>query len=89
MLAALLLVLGCLALPLTASALDGSDTGENLIIPVQVTVTVLIGAALGAAMLPAGHPTARRALTGAALGLLGAAAGLVVFFLLLGGLDGA
>lgn len=84
-----LAVVGCLALPLSAFVLDGSDTGENLIVPVQVLVTAAVGALLGGVLLDRSHAPRRRALTGAAIGILGALAGVVVFFLLLNGLDGA
>ena len=87
-----LIVVGCLALPLTAAVLDGTATGEDLILPVYVAATVLVGAGLGVVVLPGGPvraTTSRRALTGAGLGLLGAAVAFVVFFLLISGFDGA
>lgn len=87
-----LVLVGCLALPLTAAVLDGSATGEDLVLPVYVAATVAVGAGLGVVVLPGGPgrpSTSRRALTGAGLGLLGAAVGLALFFLLLNGFEGA
>ena len=91
LLVVVLAVVGCVALPLGALVLDGTGTGtgENLIVPVQVLVTAAVGAALGSLVLDRSHAPRRRALTGAGLGVLGALAGLLVFFLLLDGLDGA
>ncbi|MBM7516908.1 hypothetical protein [Nocardioides nitrophenolicus] len=82
-----LVVVGCVALPVSAFLLDGTDTGENLIVPVQVLVTAAVGAVLGSRLLASS--SRRRALTGAGLGVLGAAVGVGVFFLLLNGVDGA
>ncbi|MCX6399141.1 MAG: hypothetical protein NTX33_04315 [Propionibacteriales bacterium] len=89
LLAVALAVVGCVALPASAYFLDGTDTGENLILPVHAAVTALVGAGLGTAVLSRDHSGGRRALTGAGLGLLGALAGIVLFFLLLNGFDGA
>lgn len=82
-----LVVVGCVALPLSALVLDGTDTGENLIVPTQVLVTAAVGAAIGRLLL--GPSAQRPALTGAGLGILGALVGVAVFFLLLNGFDGA
>ncbi|GAA4086839.1 hypothetical protein ACFFOS_23125 [Nocardioides kongjuensis] len=84
-----LAVVGCVALPLSALVLDGTDTGEDLVAPVQVLVTAAVGAALGHLVLDRSRPGRRRALVGAGVGVLGAAVALVVFFLLLNGLHGA
>jgi peptidoglycan/LPS O-acetylase OafA/YrhL len=89
LLALVLAVVGCVALPLSALVLDGTDTGEDLIVPVQVLLTAALGAALGSVVLDRSRPPRRRALSGAGIGVLGALAGVVVFFLLLNGLDGA
>ena len=89
LLVVVLAVVGCVALPLTAFVLDGTDTGESLIVPVQVLVTAALGAVLGGLVLDRSHTPRRRALTGAGIGVLGALVGVVVFFLLLSGLDGA
>ncbi|KRA38782.1 MULTISPECIES: hypothetical protein [unclassified Nocardioides] len=84
-----LVVVGCIALPVSAYFLDTTEIGENLILPVDAAFTALAGAVLGAAVLPREHSPRRRALVGAGLGLLGAVVGLVAFFLLLNGFDGA
>ena len=86
-----LLVLGVLSLPAVASVLDGQGT-ENWIVPVQLVAMAAIGAAVTIA-LPGlareGATTGRRAMTGAWWGLLAAAVGVVVFWLLLSGFGGA
>jgi hypothetical protein len=86
-----LLVLGILSLPAVASVLDGQGT-ENWIVPVQLVAMAAIGAAVTIA-LPGlareGATTERRAMTGAWWGLLAAAVGVVVFWLLLSGFGGA
>jgi hypothetical protein len=86
-----LLVLGMLSLPGAAYALDSPGT-ENWIIPVQLVAMALVGAAITVA-LPAlareGAETGRRAMTGAWWGLLAAFVGVVVFWLLLNGVNGA
>lgn len=86
-----LLVLGMLSLPVAASVLDGPGT-ENWIVPVQLVAMAAIGAGVTIA-LPGlareGATTGRRAMTGAWWGLLAAAVGVVVFWLLLSGFSGA
>ena len=86
-----LLVLGVLSLPATAFVLDGQGT-ENWIVPVQVVGMAAVGTAIAVA-LPGlareGASTGRRAMTGAWWGLLAAFVGVVVFWLLLNGVDGA
>ena len=86
-----LLVLGMLSLPAAASVLDGQGT-ENWIVPVQLVAMAAIGAGVTIA-LPGlareGATTGRRAMTGAWWGLLAAAVGVVVFWLLLSGFGGA
>jgi hypothetical protein len=83
-----------LMLPIVAAFTDTGDGGnaENWIIPVAVVAMAVIGAALGVA-LPGlareGASTGRRAVTGACWGLLGLVVGLIVFWFLLNGLDGA
>ncbi|MDQ6523024.1 hypothetical protein RB608_05405 [Nocardioides sp. LHD-245] len=86
---AALVVVGCVALPLGALVLDGSDSGENLVVPVQVLLTTAAGALLGRALLDRERPTRQRLLLGAGLGVVGALVGIVGFFLLLNGIDGA
>lgn len=86
-----LLVLGVLSLPAAAYVLDEQGT-ENWIVPVQLVVMAAVGAAVTVA-LPGlareGATTGRRALTGAWWGLLAAAVGVVVFWLLISGIGGA
>jgi uncharacterized membrane-anchored protein len=86
-----LLVLGVLSLPATAFVLDDQGT-ENWIVPVQLVVMAAVGAAVTVA-LPGlareGATTGRRAMTGAWWGLLAAAVGVVVFWLLISGIGGA
>ena len=86
-----LLVLGVLSLPAAAYVLDDQGT-ENWIVPVQLVVMAAVGAAVTVA-LPGlareGATTGRRAMTGAWWGLLAAAVGVVVFWLLISGIGGA
>jgi hypothetical protein len=86
-----LLVLGVLSLPATAFVLDDQGA-ENWIVPVQLVVMAAVGAAVTVA-LPGlareGATTGRRAMTGAWWGLLAAAVGVVVFWLLISGIGGA
>ena len=89
-----LLVLGMLTLPAVAFFADTGDGGgaENWIIPVALLAMAVIGAALAVALpglARAGASTGRRALTGMWWGLLGLFVGLVVFWFLLNGLNGA
>ncbi len=84
-----LVIVGCIALPVSAYFLDETEAGENLILPVHAAFTALVGAGLGIVVLPRDRSTRLRALTGAGLGLVGALVGLVLFFVLLNGFDGA
>jgi hypothetical protein len=87
----LLLVAGMLSLPLAASLLDEQGT-ENWILPAQLLFMTGVGAGVTVA-LPAlargGDPAGRRALVGAGSGLLAAVVGVLVFWLLLNGFNGA
>jgi hypothetical protein len=86
-----LLVLGMLSLPVSAFFLDDQGT-ENWIVPAQLLVMAILGAAATVA-LPGlareGAGTGRRALTGVWWGLLAAFVGVVVFWFLLNGFEGA
>ena len=86
-----LLVLGMLSLPVTAYVLDDPGT-ESWIVPVQLLAMAAVGAAVTVA-LPGlareGATTGRRAMTGAWWGLLAAAVGVVVSWLLISGIGGA
>ena len=86
-----LLVLGVLSLPAAAYVLDEQGT-ENWIVPAQLVAMAAVGAAVTVA-LPGlareGATTGRRAMTGAWWGLLAAAVGVVVFWLLISGIGGA
>ena len=86
-----LLVLGVLALPLLAWVLDGQGT-ENLILPLDLLVMAVVGALVWRALPSSGStpPSARRtAVVGAGVGVLAALVGLLAFFLLLSGFEGA
>jgi uncharacterized membrane protein len=86
-----LLVAGMLSLPLAALLLDGQGT-ENWILPAQLLVMAGVGVGV-TSLLPAlarsGASTRRRAVTGAAWGLLAAVVGVLVFWLLISGFNGA
>jgi hypothetical protein len=86
----LLLGLGLLSLPLVAIFFDGEGQ-ENWIIPVQVVVMALIGAGVGL-LVPslggAGASKVKSAVVGALIALAGVVLSLVLFFLLLSGLEG-
>ena len=86
-----LVVLGVLSLPVVAAVLDGEGT-ENWIIPVQLLLMAAVGALVGRLVPALAGPDATRGravLVGVVVGLAAAALGLVIFFLLLSGLDGA
>lgn len=88
-----LLVLGVVLLPLLASVLDGEGT-ENVILPLHVVVVAAVGAFVWRALpgpesAGATASTGRRMLVGAAVGVAAAVVGLLFFFLLLSGFDGA
>ncbi len=86
-----LLVLGIFSLPVTAFFFDGEGS-ENWIVPVAVALMAVIGAIVGS-MLPglagSGATQQRGALIGAAVGVGMLVLGIVIFFLLLSGFDGA
>jgi hypothetical protein len=87
----LLLGAGILSLPVAALALDGEGT-ENLILPAQLAGMAVVGAVVGYLLPGLAGPSAskrRSAWVGVAVGLLLALVGVVVFFLLLNGFDGA
>ena len=86
---AFLVLLGIFSLPLVAIVLDG-DGQEGWIIPVQVVLVTLVGAAVGYALpLLAGEGAlrSRGALIGVLTGLVGVVLGLVMYFLVLSGFD--
>jgi hypothetical protein len=87
----ILLVLGVLSLPVTAYFFDGEGS-ENWIIPVAVLLMAVVGAIVGS-VLPGlagpGASSGRGAAIGAAVGVGMLVLGIVVFFLLLSGFDGA
>lgn len=87
----ILLVLGIFSLPVTASFFDGEGS-ENWIIPVAVLLMAVLGAIVGS-MLPglagAGATQPRGAMIGAVVGVGMLVLGIVVFFLLLNGFEGA
>jgi len=86
---AFLVLLGIFSLPLVAVVLDG-DGQEGWIIPVQVVLVTLVGAAVGYALpLLAGEGAlrSRGALIGVLTGLVGVVLGLVMYFLVLSGFE--
>ncbi len=88
---ALLLAAGIMSLPLAALAFDGEGT-ENFILPAQLGGMAVLGAVVGY-LLPglAGDAASRRRAVwvGVGVALLLAVLGVVCFFLLLNGFDGA
>ena len=87
----LLLAAGVLSLPVAAAALD-SERAENYILPAQLLGMAVVGAVVGSLLPGLAGATAspRRALwTGVAVGVATAVLGVVLFFLLLNGFDGA
>jgi hypothetical protein len=87
----LLLAAGVLSLPVAATFVDG-EGNENLIVPVQLVGMAAVGAVVGY-LLPglAGDTasTRRSVWVGVGVALLLAVLGVVIFFLLLSGFDGA
>ena len=87
----LLLAAGIMSLPLAALAFD-SEGSENFILPAQLGGMAVFGAVVGYLLPGLAGPTAtqrRAAWVGVGVGLLLAVLGVVVFFLLLSGFDGA
>jgi hypothetical protein len=87
----LLLGAGIISLPLAALALDGEGT-ENLILPAQLGGMAIVGAVVGRLLPGLAGATAsrRRAMwVGVGVGLLLAVLGVLLFFVLLNGFDGA
>jgi hypothetical protein len=87
-----LLVAGILSLPVAAAFFDGEGS-ENWILPVQLGGMAVVGALVGLATPGLaggdGRSTRRRLAVGALAGLAAALIGVVLFFLLLNGFDGA
>ncbi len=86
-----LLVLGILSLPVTAFFFDGEGS-EIWIIPVAIGLMLVIGAIVGSILPGLAGPDAgqqRGAMVGAAVGVGMLVLGIVIFFLLLSGFDGA
>ena len=87
----LLLVAGVLSLPVVAYFFDGQGT-ENWIVPITLLVMAVLGAVVGR-LLPglagAGATPRRAVVVGALTGVLMVIVGVVIFFLLLSGFDGA
>lgn len=86
-----LLAAGTVSLPLSAYFLDDEGT-ENWIFPVQLGGMAVFGALVGAALpglARAGSSRARAARLGAVIGLVLSVVGVLVFFLILSGFDGA
>jgi hypothetical protein len=86
-----LLAAGIVSLPVAASFLDGEST-ENWILPAQLVAMAVIGAVVGRLLpgLAGADASARRAIIlGLVTGVVMALVGVVIFFLLLSGFDGA
>jgi len=87
----LLLAAGIISLPLAAAAFDGEGT-ENLILPAQLCGMAVLGGVVGY-LLPGlagdGASTRRAVWVGVGVAMLLAVLGVVLFFLLLNGFDGA
>jgi hypothetical protein len=86
----ILVVLGVLSLPVTAYFFD--EGAENWIVPIAVLLMAVLGAIVGSMLPGLAGPDAtqqRGALIGAAVGVAMLVLGIVVFFLLLSGFDGA
>ena len=87
----ILLAAGILSLPLAALFLDGEGQ-ENWIVPAQLAAMALLGVVVGSLLPGLAGPSAstgRARLVGALVGVAMALVGLVIFFLLLSGFDGA
>lgn len=86
----MLVVAGILSLPIAAAAFE-HEASENWIIPVQLGGMAVIGAVVGLAIpgLTGAGSSGRRALIGALMGMGLALVGVLIFFLLLNGFDGA
>lgn len=89
--AAIILAIGIVSLPLAALPFDGEGS-ENWILPLQLVGMALVGVAVSLAVPElAGVPSGRgrRIGVGIAAGLAAALVGVVIFWLLLNGFDGA
>ena len=87
----LLLVAGVVSLPVAATFIDG-EGNENLILPAQLAGMAIVGAVVGYLLpgLAGDAASTRKAVwVGVGVGLLLAVLGVLVFFLLLSGFDGA
>jgi hypothetical protein len=85
-----LVVAGTVSLPLAATPFD-SEGSENWIIPVQLGGMAVIGAVVSLAIpaLTGAETVGRRVALGALIGVVTALVGVLVFFVLLNGFDGA
>ena len=86
----ILLVAGVVSLPFAALPFD-EEGSENWIIPTQLGAIAVIGALVGLAIpgLTGAETAGRRAVFGALIGIGMALVGVLVFFLILNGFDGA
>jgi hypothetical protein len=87
----ILLVLGIFSLPVAALFSD-SEGSENWILPGAIALIVALGAIVGSALPGLAGPGASRArgaLVGAGVGVAMLVVGVVIFFLLLNGFEGA
>ena len=84
----LLLVAGLVSLPVVSAFLDGEST-DQLIVPVQLALMAALGALVGLVTptLGGGGTSRVRSIgTGVVAGIVAALFGLLVFFLVLGGI---
>lgn len=87
----ILLAAGILSLPVVAYFLDGEGQ-ENWIVPAQLAAMALLGAVVGSLLPGLAGPSAstgRARLVGAVVGVGMGLLGVLIFFLLLSGFDGA
>lgn len=87
----ILLAAGILSLPIAAYFLDGEGQ-ENWIVPAQLIGMAVLGAVVGSLLPGLAGPSAdsgRARLIGAVTGVAMGLVGVLIFFLLLSGFDGA
>lgn len=85
----LLLAAGVVSLPVSASFLDAPDT-ENYVVPAQLAGMAVVGALVALAVPGVVRgTTAAKIFVGAVFGVTAAIVGLLLFWLLVSGLEGA
>ncbi len=81
-----IVVIGVLALPVTALLLDGIDAVDDVLVPIAAAVAAVLGAAVGSAGLDRSLSIVERAVTGVLWAALGFVLSLGGYFVLLGSL---